>query len=71
MGGEKVLQNTAYLVIELSLRQLYRNQPSLWHILRFLEEHHYVMVGRGFEWRSTTNPAEIIQFDAIFKNTQL
>ncbi len=70
-GGQKTLQKTAYLVIELSLRQFYKDQPSLWQILRFLEENNFVMVSRGFEWKSSSNPAEILQLDAIFMNRNL
>lgn len=70
-GGRMTLRKSSYLVIELSLRQFYKDQPSLWQILKFLEDNHFVMVGRGFEWRSWTNPAEIVQFDAIFMNNKL
>lgn len=70
-GGLNLLRQSKYLVIELSFRQFYKNQPFLWEILQLLQENAYVMVGKGFEWKSETNPSEILQMDAIFMNTNI
>lgn len=70
-GGLNLLRQSKYLVIELSFRQFYKNQPFLWEILQLLQENAYVMVGKGFEWKSGTNPSEILQIDAIFMNTNI
>ena len=65
-GGLGVLANARCLVVELSLRQFYEAQPSLWRLLRFLEEQGFALAGRGYEWRLEANPAELLQFDGIF-----
>ena len=68
-GGINTLKKTKYLVIELSFRQFYKNQPSIWEILKFLQDNDFIMISKGFEWRSPKNPSEILQMDAIFMNT--
>ncbi|MDB9425762.1 FkbM family methyltransferase [Microcystis aeruginosa CS-564/01] len=70
-GSMNLLKKSKYLVIELSFRQFYREQPYLWEIIKLLEENKYIMVGKGFEWRYHENPSEILQMDAIFKNTDV
>ncbi len=70
-GGIKTLRKTKYLVIELSFRQFYKNQPHIWEIFQFLQENNFVMIGKGFEWRSPKNSSELLQMDAIFMNTNL
>ena len=67
-GGRSVLANARYLVIELGLREFYKGQPPLSELWRFLEEAQYEMVDHGYELRSSTNPFELLQFDAIFAN---
>jgi FkbM family methyltransferase len=67
-GGRSVLANARYLVIELGLREFYKGQPPLWELMRFLEEAQYEMVDHGYELRSSTNPFELLQLDAIFAN---
>lgn len=67
-GAIDVLAHASYLVIELSFREFYLGQPSLWELLRFLDEQQYVMVDHGYELRSSTQPYELLQFDAIFAN---
>jgi FkbM family methyltransferase len=70
-GSMNLLKKSKYLVIELSFRQFYREQPYLWEIIKLLEENKYIMVGKGFEWRYHENLSEILQMDAIFKNTDV
>ncbi len=70
-GAVNVLSQTKYLVLELSFREFYKGQPPLWEILRFLHEHNYVMVARGYEWRNSKNHEELLQMDGIFMNTRL
>ncbi|WP_228036156.1 FkbM family methyltransferase [Microcystis sp. LEGE 00066] len=70
-GSINLLKKSKYLVIELSFRQFYRDQPYLWEIIKLLEENKYIMVGKGFEWRYHDNRSEILQMDAIFKNTDV
>jgi FkbM family methyltransferase len=70
-GGINTLRKTKYLVIELSFRQFYKNQPSIWEIFKFLQENNFIMIGKGFEWRSPKQPSEILQMDAIFMNNNL
>jgi FkbM family methyltransferase len=70
-GSMNLLKKSKYLVIELSFRQFYREQPYLWEIIKLLEENKYIMVGKGFEWRYHENRSEILQMDAIFKNTDV
>jgi FkbM family methyltransferase len=67
-GAKKVLSKAEYLVIELSLRNFYSGQPKLHEILEFLDDNHYFMVGRGYEWVSSDKKHEILQFDGIFHN---
>lgn len=67
-GAKNVLENARYLVIELGLREFYEGQPSLWALLKFLDESQYVMVDHGYELRSRRSPFELLQFDAIFMN---
>jgi FkbM family methyltransferase len=67
-GGRSVLANAHYLVIELGLREFYKGQPPLWELIRFLKEEQYEIVDHGYELRSSTNPFELLQFDAIFAN---
>jgi len=67
-GAIDLLAHASYLVIELSLREFYRGQPPLWELLRFLDEHQYVMVDHGYMLRSGTPPHELLQLDAIFAN---
>jgi len=69
-GALNVLARTKYLVIELSFRSFYIGQPQLWEILKFLEENNFMMVGKGYEWRSDRIPHEILQIDGIFMNTR-
>lgn len=68
-GGISLLQRTKVLVIELSFRQFYMGQPPLWEVLKFLEDNNFVMIDRGYEGKSWTNPRETVQQDAIFLNT--
>jgi hypothetical protein len=70
-GGINTLRKTKYLVIELSFRQFYKNQPSIWEIFKFLQENNFIMIGKGFEWISPKQPSEILQMDAIFMNNNL
>jgi FkbM family methyltransferase len=70
-GSINLLKKSKYLVIELSFRQFYRDQPYLWEIIKLLEENKYIMVGKGFEWRYHENRSEILQMDAIFRNTDV
>jgi FkbM family methyltransferase len=70
-GAISILSQCKYLVIELSFQEFYQEQPSLWEILKFLQELDYTIVGKGFEWRSLKNPAQILQMDAIFMNAKL
>jgi len=67
-GAKNVLAHARYLVIELSLREFYKDQPPLWELWRFLEEEQFVMVDHGHELRSPRAPHELLQFDAIFMN---
>lgn len=70
-GAINVLSKTKYLVVELSFREFYTGQPSLWELLKFLEENRYVMVGHGYEWWSSKKPLELLQIDGIFENARL
>jgi FkbM family methyltransferase len=70
-GSINLLKKSKYLVIELSFRQFYREQPYLWEMLKILEDNKYIMVSKGFEWRYQENRSEILQMDAIFKNTDV
>jgi len=65
-GGRATLAGAQCLVVELSLRRFYEGQPPLWELLRFIEQAGFELVGRGFEWRSEKNPAELLQVDGIF-----
>jgi FkbM family methyltransferase len=69
-GGINLLRKTKVLVIELSFRQFYKGQPSLSEVLKFLEDHSFVMIDRGYEGKSWTNSRETVQQDAIFLNTK-
>ncbi|HXP48357.1 MAG TPA: FkbM family methyltransferase [Bacteroidia bacterium] len=66
-GGQKTLKQAKYLIVELSFISLYTGQPSLNDILLFLEKNNFVIVDFGFQWRN--NKDEIVQIDAILKNT--
>ncbi len=69
-GGLEVLKKAHYLIIELSLQQFYKNQPSLAETISFLGKNNYVMVSHGYELRWSKNPGVILQMDGIFKNMQ-
>lgn len=70
-GAHTMLQNVRCLVVELSLRTFYEQQPKLSELLRFLEDNGFVMVGRGFEWVSRSYPHELLQVDGIFLNSRM
>ncbi len=65
-GGRDVLAGARCVVIELSLRRFYEDQPALAEVLGFLGEAGFTLAGRGYEWRAAANPAELLQFDGIF-----
>ncbi len=65
-GGRATLTGAQCLVVELSLRRFYEGQPPLWELLRFIEQAGFELAGRGYEWRSEENPAELLQVDGIF-----
>lgn len=70
-GAHTMLQHVRCLVLELSLRTFYEQQPRLSELLRFLEDSDFVMVGRGFEWISQSYPYELLQVDGIFLNSRM
>ncbi|MBW4496550.1 MAG: FkbM family methyltransferase [Oscillatoria princeps RMCB-10] len=70
-GGINILSKSKYLVIELSYRQFYKEQPALWEVLKFLQDNNYTLVARGHEFRSGQNYVELLQMDGIFINTAL
>lgn len=70
-GSVEVLKATRILVVELSCRPFYEKQSSLSQLLAFLEDRHFVLAARGYEWRSPTAPSELLQFDGIFINSSL
>ncbi len=65
-GGRATIGAARCLVVELSLRQFYEAQPPLWELLRCIDQAGFYLAGRGYEWRSATNPAELLQVDGIF-----
>lgn len=67
-GGINTVLKAKCLVVELSFRQFYRNQPSVWEVFKFLEENGYLMIAKGYEWKSVHNRAELLQMDGIFLN---
>jgi len=58
---------TCYLVIGMSLCELYVRQPKLRELWRFIEKTIFEMLDHEFELRSPIAPYERVQFDAIFK----
>jgi FkbM family methyltransferase len=68
-GGVELIRRVKYLVVELSFRPFYKGQPSAWQLLKFLDENNFVMVGQGYIATSWAHPKEMVQFDAIFRNT--
>lgn len=70
-GALNVLSKTKYLVIELSFQNFYEGQPQLWKVLKFLEEHDFVMIDHGFEWKASKRPFELLQMDGLFVNSAL
>ena len=69
-GAINTVLKAKCLVVELSFRQFYKNQPSAWEIFKFLEEKGYVMIAKGYEWKSVHNRSELLQMDGIFFNKQ-
>jgi hypothetical protein len=68
-GGKNVLSHARYLVIELSFREFYKDQPPLSDILKFLEKNHYEFVDFGHQLRSRREgDYDLVQIDAIFRN---
>lgn len=65
-GGTSILTHAKFLVIELSFREFYKNQPTLSSTLKLLESHEFELIDFGFQWRS--KEGELIQIDGIFRN---
>jgi FkbM family methyltransferase len=71
-GAIQVLSQAKYLVVELSFCQFYQDQPHLWELLKFLQQNHYEMVNRGYEWRKNySDSGQLLQIDGIFMNTAI
>lgn len=68
-GSKNLLQETKFVVIELSFKEFYKGQDPLWKILQFMDEHHFCLIDFGFEWREEYDPdKKLVQIDAIFEN---
>jgi len=70
-GGTDTLKKTKYLVAELSFKEFYVGQPPLWELIKFLNEHGFVLVDQGYILKSRKLPHEILQTDGIFMNKNL
>lgn len=69
-GGIKVLSKAKYVIVELSYRKFYIGQPSVWEIIKILEENGYYLVAHGYEWwSSNTRVPHLLQTDGIFRNS--
>jgi FkbM family methyltransferase len=66
-GAEKIIKNIKYIIIELSFREFYSEQPKLSEIINFLEENNFILIDFGYTWRDI-NTNRIIQLDAFFMN---
>lgn len=67
-GASNVISKAKCLVIELSFREFYKNQPHVWEVFKFLQEHGYTMIAKGYEWKSYKSGVELLQMDGIFIN---
>jgi len=66
-GAKQTLKKTKYLIIELSFREFYANQPKLSEIILFLEKNNFMLIDFGYEWRDMKTK-DLIQIDAFFSN---
>jgi FkbM family methyltransferase len=71
-GALQTLAKTKFLVLELSFDEFYKGQEPLSMILALLEQHHFILVDTGFEWRKDYKANNrLLQVDGIFANKSI
>jgi FkbM family methyltransferase len=71
-GAKETIAKAKYIIIELSMESFYLGQPKNSEILAFLENHNYVLIDFGFQWRVDYDENKrIIQIDGIFANSAI
>lgn len=71
-GGWETISKSKILILEISILPFYKNQPSSWDIISFLEQNDFVLIDIGYEWRENySKNGKLLQFDAIFENKKI
>jgi FkbM family methyltransferase len=63
-GGTQTLQNTRYIIAELSFQEMYRGQPLAGEIIGWLHQHGFIPVALGGE---TEGGVRLVQNDMLFE----
>lgn len=67
-GAKKVISRARYIIIEVSFKEFYKEQPKLSKLLLELEQNNYSIISKGYEWWSSKKPSILLQIDIICKN---
>ena len=62
-GSEKILKKTSYLLIEVSEKEMYQNQPVQDEIIAFLKDRNFHILKQSL---ATNTPANVMQKDILF-----